>query len=219
MPHASMHAQPARAPRRSPRALSPISEAPECTGRPDWERRTAAATAHPERSAHDVSDPSGGTTPRPGASTADESTAEERAECAAAAARAAVNWELPAWRSVEEWPAGRQAAGRFTLRGCADLQTEGVPAVCRIRDGVLTLSVEQRGAAGDEGTEAVVAEVPCEVLAVGLRRGRTSMLTLATVHKNEMFDEIYCSCDNPARRNRWVAVFRRMGVAVFDLPH
>ena len=62
----------------------------------------------------------------------------------------------------------------------------------------------------------VVAEAPVEELEVCLHRGRTDMFTLATVYKNEKFDEIYCFCDDAARRDRWIAVFRRMGVAVFD---
>jgi len=56
-----------------------------------------------------------------------------------------------------------------------------------------------------------------EALAVGMRRGRANMLTIATVHGNNLFDEIYCVCDDPARRNRWIAMFRGMGVAIFDL--
>ena len=89
--------------------------------------------------------------------------------------------------------------------------------MCRTCDGVLTLRrIEQRGAAG-EVTEKVVAEVPLKVLAVCLQRGRTNMFILATVHQNEMFDEIYCFCDDSARRNKWVKVFRQMGVAIFDL--
>ena len=90
--------------------------------------------------------------------------------------------------------------------------------VCRIRDGVITLGIERRDAAGEE-TEELVAEVPAEALAVGLQRGRTNMLMLATVHESKMFDDIYCFCDNSAIRNRWIAIFRRLGVAIFDLQN
>ena len=70
---------------------------------------------------------------------------------------------------------------------------EGTRAVCRIREGVLTLVTEQRNATG-KTTKKVEAEVPLEVLAVGLQRGRANMFTLATVYKNQMFDEICCFC-------------------------
>ena len=205
MLHASTH--PHQAHGRTPRtALTQIPEAPECSGKPDW-----AASEHMD------SDLSDATTPLRCGSTADE-RAERTAERTTkhAAKRAAVKRKLPSWRSVTEWPASREAFGRITLKGSEDPQAKGTRAVCRIRDGVLTLGIEQRSAAG-ERTEEVVAEVPLEVLAVGLRRGRANMLTLATVHKNKWFDEIYCFCDDATRRNKWVAVFRRMGVSIFDL--
>jgi len=207
MLHASTH--PHQALGRSPHtALTPIPEVPECSG------KAASSPSPSERLGSDLCDASA---PRRGESTADE-RAEHATEHVAkrTAKRAAVKRKLPAWRSVTEWPASREASGRITLKGSADPQAKGTRAVCRILDGVLTLGIEQRSAAG-ERTEEVVAEVPMEVLAVGLRRGRANMLTLATVHKNKLFDEIYCFCDDPTRRNRWIAVFRRMGVPVFDL--
>ncbi len=35
----------------------------------------------------------------------------------------------------------------------------------------------------------VVAAVPVQELAVGLRRGRTDMFTVATLHEDRMYDE------------------------------
>ena len=192
---------------RSPRtALTPIPEAPECSGKPDLE-------SGPSPSERRVSDLSDAMAPRPIVSTADE-----RAEPRRAAKRSAVKRELSAWRSVKEFPDNREASGRLSLRASesADPEAEGVRAVCRVRDGALTLGLEQRAASG-ERTEKVVAEVPKEALAVGMRRGRPSMLAIATVHENKLFDEIYCSCDDPAKRNRWIALFRGMGVPIFDL--
>jgi hypothetical protein len=206
-PHAMLHAgtHQHQANGRSPHtALAPIPEVPECSS------KAASSPSPSERLDFDLGDATG------------ESTADERAEHATehvterAAKRAAVKRKLPVWRSVTEWPASREAFGRITLKGSADPQAKGTRAVCRILDGVLTLGIEQRSAAG-ERTEEVVAEVPTEVLAVGLRRGRANMLTLATVHKNKLFDEIYCFCDDSTSRNKWIAVFRRMGVLVFDL--
>ena len=222
---------------RSPHtALTPIPEASKCSGKPDLERapepteRTGSvlhrvtlsdamaprpivsmADERAERIPSERTDSglSDATTPR-----AVESAADERA--GRAAKRAAAKRELPAWHSVKEWPAHREAFGRLTLRASDDPQAEGVRAVCRVRDGALTLVLEQRAASG-ERTEKVVAEVPLEALAVGMRRGRANMLTVATVHESNLFDEIYCVCDDPARRNRWIAVFRGMGVAIFDL--
>ena len=193
MPHASMHAQTARG--RSPRtALTPIPEEKECVcfGKPDCSQ--ARTRQHRESSG---AERAGGAAKR-----AAKGTADER--------------ELPARRSVKEWPAHREARGRLTLRASADPHAEGMHAVCRLRDGVLTLGTEQRDAAGEK-TEVVVAEVPVEELAVGTQRGCANMFTIATVYKGKTFDEIYCFCADPARRAQWIAVFRRMGVAVADM--
>jgi hypothetical protein len=193
-------------------ALPPIPEAPECSGQRKWESGPASSERTEAMQAANQA-----TTPRKRESSGAERAAGAAQHAAERAAKRTVNErKLPAWRSVKEWPADREAFGRLTLRGSADQQAGGTRAVCRIRGGVLTLGIEQRAAAGEEAEEEV-AELPVEALAVGLQRGRAHMLTLATIYKNEMFDEIYCFCDDPVRRNKWIAVFRRMGVAIYDL--
>ena len=186
--------------------LAPIDE--ECLGTPDWESAEAAC------------EPSN-TVLRNGMSRFAmwrSRLALQRDE--RAAQRAAVKRGLRARRSVlTGWPADGEVTevrGRVTLRESADPHAEGLRAVCRIREGVLTMNIEEPAAAGAK-TEVVVAEVPVEALAVCLLRGRADMFKLATVYESEMVDEIYCFCDDPPRRDRWTAVFRRMGVAVFDL--
>ena len=73
-----------------------------------------------------------------------------------------------------------------------------------------------KGGLGDK-FEAVVATMPVGRLVVGLQRGRASIFTLATIPKDKTYGEIYCFCDDPARRNKWIAVFRRMAVSIFDM--
>ena len=197
-------------------ALTPIPEAPErgvcypeCSGnilsKPDWESGSAPF----ERTDSDRSEANQASTPRHR-----ETSGAERA--GGAAERTADKRELPAIRSWPEHREMREARGSLTLRGSADPQAEGRPVVCRLRDDVLTLGMVQRAAAG-ETTEVEVAEVPVEELVVGLQRGHANMFTIATVYNNESFDEIYCFCADPVRRDRWIAVFRRMGVAICDM--
>lgn len=107
-----------------------------------------------------------------------------------------------------EWPAHREVRGEVTLKATAD-HGRSVRAVCSIKHAVLTLT--------PEGSTVVVAEVPVAELAVGLQRGRNNMFTIATVHQNKMFDEIFCFADDQVKRNKWIAVFRRMGVPVLDV--
>ena len=122
----------------------------------------------------------------------------------------------PARRNVErDWPAHREARGEFVLKGSLDEQ-RAVRAVCSVLHGVLTLSYEERHSRGvTQGT--VLAQVPLQDLAVGLQRGRRTLLTLATLYDEKMFDDIYCFAADQVTRNNWITVFRRMGVPIFDV--
>ena len=120
---------------------------------------------------------------------------------------AAAERQAPAFRDAQEWPAHRRVRGRLTLKASVD-HSNAVRAVCSISGGVLSISIAS--------SKAVVAQVPVEELAVGLQTGNTQMFTVATLHKNRMHDEIYCFADGKVKRNQWIAVFRRMGVPVFD---
>ena len=121
--------------------------------------------------------------------------------------------QAPEWRrDQQDWPAHKKAHGEFMLKGSPDAES-AVRVVCSVLHGVLTLTdINSRSR-----ESRVLAQVPLHDLAVGLQRGRSSMLTLATVYGEKMFDEIYCFADDPVKRNRWVAIFRRMGVPIFDL--
>ena len=51
----------------------------------------------------------------------------------------------------------------------------------------------------------------------GATKRAQDIMVIATLHKGRMYDEIYCVAAGQAKRNQWIAVFRRMGVAIFDL--
>ncbi len=92
--------------------------------------------------------------------------------------------------------------------------------MCSIEHRVLALSKAFRDTCGDGSKHiapVVLAEVPLEELAVRLQRGRADMFTIATRHKNRLYDEIYCFADDQAERVEWIAVFRRMGVPILHL--
>ena len=109
---------------------------------------------------------------------------------------------------ARDWPADREVRGRLKLRASAD-HSNAMRAVCSIRNGVLSIRIAW--------STLVVAAVPVQELAVGLWRGRTDMFTVATLHKDRMYDEIYCFAEDHIKHNKWIAVFRRMGVRVFDM--
>ena len=63
-----------------------------------------------------------------------------------------------------------------------------------------------------------------EHLAVALQRGRSTMFTIAKLHKDvrlgdgmvARYDEIYCFAYDQATRNKWIWIFRRMAGPIFD---
>jgi hypothetical protein len=105
-----------------------------------------------------------------------------------------------------------EACDRFTLKASAD-HRDGVNAMFSIEHCVLTLSSCPIGAS----PVTILSQVPVEHLAVGMKPGRENMFTIATLHKNTLYDEIYCFADGQAKRNQWIAVFREMDVPIFDL--
>jgi hypothetical protein len=121
----------------------------------------------------------------------------------------------------EAWPAEREARGLLTLRDSPD-HSGSLRAMCLIQNGVLTFSlapipVSSRTRGAREANETkVVAQVPVKDLAVGLQRGRTNMFIVATRHQHKIYDEICCFADDQQKRNKWIAVFRRLGVDIHD---
>ena len=103
----------------------------------------------------------------------------------------------------------QKALGRLRLKASAD-HRGALNVMCSIDHGMLTLSSCSCGG-------ATLSQVPMKDLAVGMQPGRENMFAVATLHKNRLFDKIYCFADDQAERDEWIAVFRRMGVHMFDL--
>ena len=132
------------------------------------------------------------------------------------------DWARDEDRKRASRPSDREVRGRLTLRASAD-HPGAVRAVCSIEHRVLILSK----ASSLHISPVVLAEVPLEELAVRLQRRRADMFTIATRHKNRLYDEIYCFADDQAEiycfaddqaeRDEWITVFRRMGVPILHL--
>jgi len=149
-----------------------------------------------------------------GTLTGRSASGQSAAETPRRGARTPFEEEGPASNRVREWPADQEARGPLTLKATFDHRASR-RVVCSIMGGVLKLS-DTSGATGASSI-AVVAEVPVVELAIGLQRGRESMFMLATLHKGKIYDEIYCFADDQVKRNKWIAVFRRIGVRIFDM--
>jgi len=114
--------------------------------------------------------------------------------------------------SHRAWPAQREARGLLTIKASPN-HSKGMRAECSVQNDVLSLSIAE-----SSGTSSgTVVAVPIEELAVGLQRGRTDMFIIATRNGDQLYDDISCFADDQEKRNKWIAVLRRMGVPIFDL--
>jgi len=114
--------------------------------------------------------------------------------------------------SHRAWPAQREARGLLTIKASPN-HSKGMRAECSVQNDVLSLSIAE-----SSGTSSgTVVAVPIEELAVGLQRGRTNMFIIATRNGDQLYDDISCFADDQEKRNKWIAVLRRMGVPIFDL--
>ena len=116
--------------------------------------------------------------------------------------------------SHRAWPAQREARGLLTVKA-SPTHSKGLCAECSVQNDVLTLSIAR--AAGSRESSGTVVAVPLQDLAVGLKRGRTDMFIIATRNGDQLYDDISCFADDQEKRNKWIAVLRRMGVPIFDL--
>jgi hypothetical protein len=120
-------------------------------------------------------------------------------------------------RNPEGWPADREARGEITLKASAN-HGGAIRAVLTLTEAQPTTRDSSGAGSQSRILAAVLAEVPTADLAVGLRKGRAHSLsfTLATLHADKMYDEIHCLADDEVMRDEWIAVFRQLGVVLFD---
>jgi hypothetical protein len=118
--------------------------------------------------------------------------------------------------SHRAWPAQREARGLLTVKA-SPTHSKGLCAECSVQNDVLTLSIARASRESSGASIGTVVAVPVEELAVGLQRGRTDMFIIATRNGDKLFDDISCFADDQEKRNKWIAVLRRMGVPIFDL--
>ena len=119
-------------------------------------------------------------------------------------------------KSHRAWPAQREARGLLTVKA-SPTHSKGLCAECSVQNNVLTLSIPRASRESSGASNGTVVAVPVEELAVGLQRGRTDMFIIATRNGDKLYDDISCFADNQEKRNKWIAVLRRMGVPIFDL--
>jgi hypothetical protein len=118
---------------------------------------------------------------------------------------------------MEEWPDHQEVCGELTLKGKMDNRTS-MRAKCSMDRCMLTLTTPRQSSrdASGGGIQSNFVQISVEELAVRLPQDRTDAFEIGTLHENRIINEICCFADNQSEQDKWIATFRRMGVAIFD---
>ena len=119
--------------------------------------------------------------------------------------------------AMEEWPDHQEVCGELTLKGKMDSRTS-MRAKCSMDRCMLTLTTPRQSSRDASGGEiqSNFVQISVEELAVRLPQDRTDAFEIGTLHENRIINEICCFADNQSEQDKWIATFRRMGVAIFD---
>ena len=83
-------------------------------------------------------------------------------------------------------------------------------ALCSVVDGLLSFRVEENPGAG---FYVLMAEVAVANMVVKVQAGKYTSFSIDSSHLRA--DTVYCVADSEEKRNKWLAVFRRMGVPLW----
>jgi hypothetical protein len=122
--------------------------------------------------------------------------------------------------TVPRWPKRREVRGLLDVRAKPDQNAAARQAICSVQDGVLTLHVARpgnpiHGLAETAGLLHAV-RINLQHMTVILKPGHTSMFEIACGGLEHT--RVYCFAADQEHRNKWIAVFRRMGVSIPGLP-
>ena len=107
------------------------------------------------------------------------------------------------------WP---EVRGNLTLR-LDPREKGGISALCTIQDSVVTMRASRRSVQSPDEDPAVIVRVRISQLTVRLLPEYTSMFCAASSERPD--ENIYCFAENQEKRNKWVAMLRRMGVTIY----
>ena len=123
------------------------------------------------------------------------------------------------YTAARPWPAHREDRGflrvRHTLEDPTEAATQahsGLSALCSIHHSTLTILVE--ATPGDGASTRLAARMPVERVVVSILAGHHSLFTLSS-QGSDRADEVYCYARDQRTRNRWIAIFRRLGLAIY----
>ena len=110
---------------------------------------------------------------------------------------------------LSPWPAHREAHGFLRLRDSM-CRTQGMDGLCSVVDGMLSFRVEENPGAG---FNVLLAEVAVANMAVTVQAGKYTSFSIDS--SSLRADTVYCDAYSQEKRNKWLAVFRCMGVPLW----
>ena len=113
------------------------------------------------------------------------------------------------------WSEAREAHGYLKLSHtlCHPVQEPCLHCLCSIQQGTLTIRIKAEP--GDQSFKKVMARVLVGDVVVSLVRGCQRTFVLSSRGSNGV-DEVYCYTEDQTARNKWVGIFRRHGLAVYE---
>ena len=110
------------------------------------------------------------------------------------------------------WPAHREASGFVDLGAHLGDEERRLAARCHVQHGVLTLW--SRTGADDNALPQELLRISSPYFKVLVVPGHYNVFVLFG-QDGDRTEEVYCYTADQTARNKWIAVFRRQGVAIY----
>ena len=110
------------------------------------------------------------------------------------------------------WPAHREASGFVDLGAHLGDEERRLAARCHVQHGVLTLW--SRTGADDNALPQELLRISSPYFKVLVVPGHYNVFVLFG-QDGDRTEEVYCYTADQIARNKWIAVFRRQGVAIY----
>ena len=114
--------------------------------------------------------------------------------------------------NARPWPAHREACGYVELGAYLGRGSGRLAAQCHVQGGVITLWRRTGADAKDFQEELLRISSPHFIVSVSPEHHNVFILSSQDGDRTE---EVYCYTADQTARNKWIAVFRRQGVAIY----
>ena len=114
--------------------------------------------------------------------------------------------------NARPWPAHREACGYVELGALLGGGARRLAARCHVQRGEITLW--RRTGADDKAFPQELLRISSPHFIVSVVPGHHNVFILSSQDGDRM-EEVYCYTADQTARNKWIAVFRRQGVAIY----